>query len=61
MPDSVSVPTVTLRELLRLAREGISPGVHWSESREKMDTAAMRRRTEIFHSIEAELEPLIPD
>lgn len=58
-PDNVAVPRSTLGTLLRLAREGVSPKIHWSESREKMDTQAMRIRTELFTEIENEIEALM--
>jgi len=61
MQDKIPVPVATLRTLLRLAREGVSPQIHWSESREKMDTAASRRRSELFTEIENELETLLPE
>jgi len=58
-PTTVAVPIATLATLLRLAQEGASPKIHWSESREKMDTQAMRIRTELFTEIENEIESLL--
>ena len=61
MPEpTIPVPLSTLHTLLRLAREGASPRIHWSASREKMDTAATQRRSEIFAEMEEELAPLLP-
>lgn len=62
MPEpSIAVPVSKLRSVIRLIREGQSPKVNWSESREKMDTAATRRRSEIFEELDNELSPLIPE
>lgn len=58
---AISVPLRTLQKLLRLADEGTSPRIHWSESREKMDAACQRRRGEIFTELQQEIEPLIPE
>ena len=60
-PDPVPVPASTLTRMLRLVREGQAPLIAWNESRQKMDDAASRRRSEIFTELEEELEPFIAD
>ena len=61
MSDLRTVPISLIRSLLATAREGLNPLVHWSESRERMDRAAMQKRGEALLEIEEQLEPLAAD
>jgi hypothetical protein len=61
MSDLRTVPISLIRSLLATAREGLNPLVHWSESRERMDRAAMEKRGEALREIEEQLEPLAAD
>jgi hypothetical protein len=61
MSDLRTVPISLIRSLLATAREGLNPLVHWSESRERMDRAAMQKRGEALREIEEQLEPLAAD
>ena len=56
--ETRTIPLTLVRSLLATAREGLNPLVHWSESRERMDRAAMEKRGEALREIEEQLEPL---
>ena len=59
--ETRAVSVSLIRSLLATAREGINPLVHWSESRERMDRAAMEKRGEALREIEEQLEPFAAD
>lgn len=57
---SIAVPVSVLRQILAECRRGISPLIHWSESRPNMDHEAMTKRKEALQNIQDEVEALLP-
>ena len=60
-PETIAVPTGTLRRLLAQARAGESPRIAWQDRREAMIIAAMEARRNALREIAEELEALIGD
>ena len=58
---TIPVPSGTLRLILAHCRDGISPRIHWSESRPEMDQQAMRRRKVALEEIQSQVEELLPE
>lgn len=60
-PETIAVPTGTLRLLLAQARAGETPRIAWQDSREAMISAAMEARRAALREIAEQLEELLPD
>jgi hypothetical protein len=60
-PETIAVPTGTLRLLLARARAGETPRIAWQDSREAMVSAAMEARRSALQDIAEEIEALLPE
>jgi hypothetical protein len=60
-PETIAVPTGTLRLLLATARAGESPRIAWQDSREAMISAAMEARRTALKDIGDQIEDLLPE
>lgn len=58
-PESITIPTGALHLILARCRRALPPTIPWSESRERMESAAHKACRDTLKDIEADLEALL--
>ncbi len=58
-PETIAVPTGTLRLLLARCRQALPPKIDWSEAKQRMDDAAHTACRDALKEIQAELRDIL--